>query len=437
MASYHLQVKTVKRSAGRSATAAAAYRAAERIDCAREGRVHDYTRKGGVEEAFIVAPDGAPGWAQERDALWNAVEAKETRVNSVTAREWEIALPAELSPGERRELAYDFARGLVERYGVAADIAIHAPHREGDDRNHHAHILTTTRSLGAEGVGAKTRVLDAAKTGGPEIEIMRGTWAELQNRALERAGERGRVDYRSLEVQRSDALDRGDALAAEALDRAPEAKLGPAVNAMERREQRAAERDGRDYEPVTDRGRSVHEARSLRALYAELRGRAEHAREAWGQSREQGHDRIGAGLAALRAAAAKHEGRQAGTEHERGAGETDIDRGLARLRGAGEPQRDPAPDREQMRDRLNDIRARPEQSPPERAEPSQEDRSEREGARDGPSLADRLRGVLERAQHGVGHEDERRESPKQKERARDEERARAWGRDRDDGGLER
>ena len=131
MASYHLQVKTVKRSAGRSATAAAAYRAAERIDCAREGRVHDYTRKGGVEEAFIVAPGDAPDWAQDRAALWNGAEAAETRKNSVTAREWEIALPAELSPGDRRELAADFAQALVERYGVAADVAIHAPHREG------------------------------------------------------------------------------------------------------------------------------------------------------------------------------------------------------------------------------------------------------------------------------------------------------------------
>ena len=75
MASYHLSVKTIKRSAGRSATAAAAYRAGELIACEREGRVHDYSRKAGVEEAFILAPDEAPDWAQDRAALWNAAEA--------------------------------------------------------------------------------------------------------------------------------------------------------------------------------------------------------------------------------------------------------------------------------------------------------------------------------------------------------------------------
>ena len=81
MASYHLSVKTIKRSAGRSATAAAAYRAGELIACAREGRVHDYTRKLGVEDSFILAPDGAPDWAQDRQALWNAAEARETRLD--------------------------------------------------------------------------------------------------------------------------------------------------------------------------------------------------------------------------------------------------------------------------------------------------------------------------------------------------------------------
>ena len=95
MASYHLSVKTIKRSAGRSVTAAAAYRAGCEIVCEREGRVHDYTRKFGVEAAFILAPEDAPDWAQDRAALWNAAEARETRANSVTAREWELALPAE------------------------------------------------------------------------------------------------------------------------------------------------------------------------------------------------------------------------------------------------------------------------------------------------------------------------------------------------------
>ena len=279
MASYHLSVKTIKRSAGRSATAAGAYRAGERIECQREGRVHDYTAKRGIEKTFILTPKDAPSWAQDRSALWNAAEENETRRKSVTAREWELALPSEISAEDRSQITRQFAEELVSRYGVAVDVAIHAPHREGDQRNHHAHVLTSTRKLEPEGFTTKTRVLDSAKTGGAEIEQMRGLWAELQNRALQRAGEVERVDHRSLEAQREEALSQGDALKAEELNRDPEVKLGPAANAMERREMRTAERDGRDYEPVTERGRAVHAARQARALFAEMRQRLELARD--------------------------------------------------------------------------------------------------------------------------------------------------------------
>jgi len=300
MASYHLSVKTIKRSAGRTATAAGAYRAGERIECHREGRVHDYTRKQGVEETFIVAPETAPAWAQDRSKLWNEAEASETRRNSVTAREWELALPSEISAEDRSQITRQFAEELVSRYGVAVDVAIHAPHREGDQRNHHAHILTSTRKLEAEGFTAKTRVLDSAKTGGVEIEQMRGVWAVLQNRALERAGEVERVDHRSLEAQREEALSQGNALKAEELDRDPEVKLGPAANAMERREMRAAERDGRDYKPVTERGSAVHAARQARALFAKMRERLELVRGTYGGEREAGRGRVSSGLAALK-----------------------------------------------------------------------------------------------------------------------------------------
>jgi hypothetical protein len=307
MASYHLSVKTIKRSAGRSATAAAAYRSASVIECDREGRMHDYTAKRGVEACFILAPADAPSWAQDRAALWNAAEARETRSNSVTAREWELALPSELSDAARIEITRAFAQQLVERYGVAADVAIHAPHREGDQRNHHAHILTTTRVLSAEGLAEKTRVLDAASTGGPEIEAMRGYWAELQNHALELAGQVERVDHRSLEAQREEALSLGDVLKAEELDREPELKLGPAANAIERRAQLVAEAEGRDYEPLTQRGARVHAVRQARTVFAEMRERLELARDAWAEAREEGQGHLSAGLAALRAAA----GRQA------------------------------------------------------------------------------------------------------------------------------
>src|SRR3546814_1095869 len=78
MAIYHLAVKSVSRSSGRSAVAAIAYRAGVELVNERDGLVHDYTRRGGVEDVFIVVPEGAE-WAQDRSALWNAAEAAEKR----------------------------------------------------------------------------------------------------------------------------------------------------------------------------------------------------------------------------------------------------------------------------------------------------------------------------------------------------------------------
>jgi len=407
MASYHLSVKTIKRSAGRSATAAAAYRVGERIECQREGRIHDYTRKQGIEETFILTPKDAPDWATDRSRLWNEVEASETRRNSVTAREWELALPSEISAEDRSQITRDFAQELVSRYGVAVDVAIHAPHREGDQRNHHAHVLTSTRKLEPEGFTAKTRVLDSAKTGGVEIEQMRGLWAELQNWALERAGEVERVDHRSLEAQREAALERGDKLTAEELDRDPELKLGPAANSMERRAKAMAERQGREYKPVTERGAVVHAARQARTAFREMRARLELARETYGIEREAGQGRVSAGLAALRAATAKDRDRDRNPE--------DFRERLARVVGQSRDQDDtPKPEgRNYARERLKEIMekdaGRDGQSAVHKLDGhSEHDMGESIGSEvRKPSVNERLKDVLNKPREKLEIEDER------------------------------
>jgi ATP-dependent exoDNAse (exonuclease V) alpha subunit len=185
VAIFHLSVKTISRTAGRSSTAAAAYRAGVEITDERTGEIHDYRRKAGVESAELFLPDGAPEWATDRAKLWNAAEQSEKRKNSTVAREFEVALPSELSADQRRKLAHDFARELVKRHGFAVDVAIHAPGKEGDTRNHHAHILCTTRKLTAEGFTEKTRELDDRATGAQEVTHWREQWAGLTNAALE------------------------------------------------------------------------------------------------------------------------------------------------------------------------------------------------------------------------------------------------------------
>src|SRR3546814_253460 len=235
MASFHLAVKAIGRSAGRSATAAAAYRAGVEITDERTGLVHDYTRKQGVEHSELMLPTDAPEWAADRERLWNAAELAETRKNATVAREYEIALPVELSADERRELALGLAREISERHGVAVDVSIHAPGREGDQRNHHAHLLTTTRRLGPEGLGEKTRELDQKQSG--EVERWRERWAEMQNRALELANVPDRVDHRSHQRQ--------------GIEQEPTVHMGPSATAMERRAEQVAAREGGAYEPVT------------------------------------------------------------------------------------------------------------------------------------------------------------------------------------------
>ena len=225
MAIYHLQVKTIKRSAGRSAVAAAAYRAGERIVDERTRETHNYRSKSDVMHTQIVLPPSVPKWAADRAKLWNQAEARENRKNSVTAREIEIALPVELDQEEQKRLTGDFAQELVDRYRIACDIAIHRAGR-GDPRNTHAHILMTTRRIGHEGLEEKTRELDQRQSG--EIDWIRERWATIQNRELHAAGLEVRVDHRSL-------ADQG-------IDREPGRHLGPASAAMERKNRDASRR---------------------------------------------------------------------------------------------------------------------------------------------------------------------------------------------------
>jgi ATP-dependent exoDNAse (exonuclease V) alpha subunit len=221
VAIYHLSVKAISRSAGRSATAAAAYRAGCLITDERTGELHDYRRKGGVESADIVLPDGAPEWATDRAKLWNAAELAEKRKDACVAREFEVALPSELSPTERRRLALDFAKDMANREGCAVDVAIHAPGKEGDNRNHHAHILRTTRKVEVDGMGAKLDTEKAGRKRSDDLEAVRAKWAELTNERLRENGIAARVDHRSFEAQ--------------GIDREPTKHLGPAASGYERR----------------------------------------------------------------------------------------------------------------------------------------------------------------------------------------------------------
>ncbi|SHK46485.1 Ti-type conjugative transfer relaxase TraA [Roseomonas rosea] len=224
MAIYHFSAKVVSRGAGRSAVAAAAYRAAERLHDERLGRDHDFTAKAGVVHSEILAPEGAPERWRDRAALWNEVEAGERRKDAQLARDVEIALPRELSKAEAVALARDFVEREFVARGMVADLNVHWAVGKDGEAQPHAHVMLTMRRVEGEGFGPKAR-----EWNGTELLVgWRERWAELANARLHELGHEARIDHRSLAAQ-------GIALE-------PQGKVGPAG---ERRAERGEEAERR------------------------------------------------------------------------------------------------------------------------------------------------------------------------------------------------
>ena len=241
MAIYHCSIKIIKRSQGRSAVAAAAYRSGENLTNEWDGITHDYTRKGGVVHTEILLPMYAPTAFQDRSTLWNSVEEIEKSRNAQLAREIEIALPVELSRKEQIRLVRDYTQNTFVSVGMCADVAIH----DKSDGNPHAHILLTMRPFKEDGSwDAKCRKEYNLDKNGQRIRLKSGVfkshrvnttdwneptkaeewreaWAEHTNRALEQKGLSERIDHRSYERQ--------------GMEQIPTVHMGVAAMQMERR----------------------------------------------------------------------------------------------------------------------------------------------------------------------------------------------------------
>lgn len=240
MAIFHATTKPISRSSGRSSTASAAYRAGCEIEDKRTGIKHDYSKRSGV--VFAVAFD-KDLQTIDRSKLWNLAESAEKRKDGRTAREWILAIPNELVPSDPSEqsdvnqnhgamAAIKFAQTLAEKYNIAVDVAIHSPDKQGDNRNHHAHIMTTTRQFSRTddgmNLGDKSTIeLSNTKrktlglgTSSEDIKELREVWANIANDALEKQGINERIDHRSNK-------ERG-------LDIKPTIKMGWKASSLER-----------------------------------------------------------------------------------------------------------------------------------------------------------------------------------------------------------
>lgn len=222
MASFLAQVQTIQRSAGRSAVAAAAYRSGQALVDERLAMEFDFAGKGGVEFSEILVPASAPAAFLDRQTLWNAAEKREARKDAVPAREILLALPHELDFEQRRALVRAFVAEHLTGQGMIADVAMHLPGLEGDQRNFHAHILVTTRRVGPAGFGAK----EPAWRTPQQVRDWRAGWAKIQNEHLRRHLGPGAPQVSHL------------SLAEQGVDRAPTEHLGPAATALERRDRR-------------------------------------------------------------------------------------------------------------------------------------------------------------------------------------------------------
>lgn len=319
MASYHFSVQVVSRGGGRSSVACAAYRAAQKLACERDGLVHDYTRKQGVLHSEIALPEHAPERWLDRSTLWNEVEASERRADAQLCRETVFAVPHELTRPQQIEFCRETVQALYVSRGMVCDWALHDA--DGDGHNIHCHVLCPLRSCdetgflsksvnvytvrNAEGeerqattaefrelkelgwekvykyrLGNEYRELTASQAeewdgckrvsknavqearylndwNDPgNVERWRAAFCDMQNAALERAGSEERVDHRSFERQ--------------GVERIAQRHEGPQVRAIERKAEREAATRGIEYALVTDRAAENAAVREHNAILARV-----------------------------------------------------------------------------------------------------------------------------------------------------------------------
>ena len=350
LASYHFSVQVVSRGGGRSSVACAAYRAAQKLACERDGLVHDYTRKQGVLHSEIALPEHAPERWLDRSTLWNEVEASERRADAQLCRETVFAVPHELAREQQIEFCREAVQNLYVSRGMVADWALHDA--DGDGHNIHCHVLCPLRSCDESGFLAKSvNVYTVRNADGDErrattaefrelkelgwekvykyrlgneyreltalqaeewdgckrvsknavqearylndwnepgnVEKWRAEFCDMQNEALERAGSEARVDHRSYERQ--------------GVERIAQRHEGPQVRAIERKAEREAVTRGVEYAPVTDRAAENAAVREHNAVLARVEATIAAMRRQVEELREHGReamDGLGQRLAA-------------------------------------------------------------------------------------------------------------------------------------------
>ena len=240
---YRLSMKkNIGRKSRKSVVASAAYIARERLKDRESGKIYDY-RTGHSEVLFskILTPDIVPEWAHNREELWNKVQETEFRKDAQYARSLEISLPYEFSLAHMVELIENFVHDNFTSKGMIADVALHKPDKHSaSDRNYHAHILLTLRSIDKDCFGYKVREWNHLN----QLRSWREDLAFKLSKMFERPPyinvdrwlpHRWLYSHLTLVQQRKKALERGDYWYAQACDHEPTKHKGVEIYHIEKR----------------------------------------------------------------------------------------------------------------------------------------------------------------------------------------------------------
>lgn len=198
MAIFHMSAQTITRSKGHSSVAAAAYRHGEKLTDEHTGEIHDYSKKKGISDSVILIPESADRNFLKPAYLWNTIEKSEKRKDAQLAREFNIALPVEMTDEQKKALAKDFCQEHFVKNGMIADIAFH----KLDSDNPHFHVMLTTRRLTPDGAGFGQKVREWNSK--EQLQEWRKSWADTANEHMQKAGIDARIDHRLLKEQKAE-----------------------------------------------------------------------------------------------------------------------------------------------------------------------------------------------------------------------------------------
>jgi len=198
----HFHMQVIKRSEGRNAVACASYRHALAMYDERTGVKFDFSKSNEEHIGFsqVLAPVSTPLPLLESESLWQSVEFAEKRNDAQLCREFDAALPMELTKSQKIELMQEFCQSNFVDCGMICDINMH-----DKEDNPHFHTMITMRDIDPDaeyGFGKKNRKWNRKDL----VDIWRHNYEECINKHLSMAGIDRKYSCETLEAQGIDRI---------------------------------------------------------------------------------------------------------------------------------------------------------------------------------------------------------------------------------------